>query len=244
MRLTRVFVDLELQIDSNLILPPDKGHYLKNVLRLKNAQEIALFNGKEARDYIAEIAIQGKQVSARISSSIDKLDDVKTADIVLIQAAGKPEHLDFVIQKGTELGVKRFIIFNAARTQSPLKGNRLQKKLAHWIGISISASEQCNRNSIPEIQFAANLASIIETESVNKLLLDFTGKSLIQLKPTLEARKSFHLLIGCEGGLTDEEITLAKKNGFKCCVTGPRTLRMETAAISIVSLVQHHFGDM
>lgn len=244
MRLSRIFVEHQFDIGSVIDLPADKGHYVKNVLRLKNSQNFVLFNGQETLDYLAEISFHGKKVSATIVSSLEKQND-STLEITLVQAIGKSEHVDFIMQKATELGVNRFQLFNSSRTQSPLKGERLQKKLNHWKGISISACEQCNRNIIPEILFAQDLKACIENPSTdNRILLDFQGQPFSALSAELVARKNFSVLVGCEGGLTDAEIKLATESGFKSLVCGPRTLRMETAALAILSIVQHHFGDM
>lgn len=243
MRLSRIYVDVEIALHTTIILPPDRGHYVKNVLRLKSSQQIMLFNGLDANDYIAEIEIRGKQVSARVVTTLIKQHD-SPADIVLIQAIGKSEHTDFVIQKGTELGVSRFVLFNSTRTQSPVKGSRLQKKLAHWKGIAMSASEQCNRNRIPQIQFSNEIETTKQNAPCNRIMLDFNGTPFTRLKTRLDPSSGFEILIGCEGGFTDAEIEWANRAGFLSCVVGPRTLRMETAAISITGLVQHHFGDM
>ena len=244
MRLSRIFIDQEIQPGSEIGLPPDKAHYVKHVLRLKNLNEIIIFNGREPRDYLAEIFFQGKQVSARVNSAYEKNND-SAITINLIQAIGKSEHMDFIIQKATELGINRFQLFNAQRTQSPLKDKRLEKKLNHWKGIAISACEQCNRNTIPEIVFAINLNHIITiTSSNNRLILDFHGKTFSALYPELDPQKNFDLLVGCEGGFTEDEINLAGEHGFTGFSCGPRTLRMETSAISVVTIVQHHFGDM
>lgn len=243
MRLSRIFVDLELSLDSTVVLPTDRGHYVKNVLRLKSTNKIVLFNGRNSADYIAEISINGKRVEAQIQTSVDKHSDAQTI-IEVIQAAGKPEHMDFVVQKGTELGVSGFVFFNAQRTQTPFKGSRLIKKLAHWQAVAVSACEQCGRNQLPAIRFFNDLESSIQDPVGNRLIMDFNGQPLTDLKPQLDASKGFQLLTGCEGGLSDSEIILARNNNFLSCVSGPRTLRMETATISMVSIVQHYFGDM
>lgn len=244
MRLSRIFIDQEIQLGSEIGLPTDKAHYVKHVLRLKNLNEIVIFNGRQPQDYLAEIVIQGKQVNARINSAYEKHND-SAITINLIQAIGKSEHMDFIFQKATELGIDRFHLFNAQRTQSPLKDKRLEKKLNHWKGIVISACEQCNRNRIPEIDFAINLNHIINKKpSNNRLILDLHGKTFTDLYPGLDVQQDVDLLVGCEGGFTEEEIKLAHEHGFTGFSCGPRTLRMETAAISGVTLVQHHFGDM
>lgn len=244
MRLSRIFVNLELTQDSTVDLPSTKAHYVRNVLRLKNGQNIILFNGSYSHDFMALLLIEGKRVRAKIVSSQEKNND-SLAETTLIQGIGKSEHIDFLTQKATELGVQNLIFFNAQRTQSCVKNNRLEKKLNRWKDIAISACEQCNRNRIPSISFFAELQSVLhQLPSSNRIVLDFNGKPFHSLQLSFDTQKPFQVLIGPEGGLVDEELKLAIESGFQPYVMGPRVLRMETAAISILTIIQHSFGDM
>ena len=243
-RLARLYLDEELREAVELLLPTAAAHYLKHVLRLQNGDRVLLFNGHSRHDYLAEVLIKGKQVYVRPLSqhAQDVESPLKSA---LIQAIGKSEHMDILVQKATELGVHRFIFFNSERTQSPLKGARLEKRLQHWRGISISACEQCGRNQLPQITFAEDLsAALTFSTSSNRILLDFDGQPLDQLLLKVDEHAGFAFLTGAEGGLTAQEIELARSEDFQPCVIGPRTLRMETAAIAIVALVQYRVGDM
>ena len=243
-RLSRLYLDAELREAAELLLPTASAHYLKHVLRLQNGDRVALFNGQSNHDYLAEILIKGRQVSARPLSQREQ-DVESPLDSALVQAIGKSEHMDILVQKATELGVHRFIFFNSVRTQSPLKGARLEKRLAHWRGVSISACEQCGRNQLPQIAFADDLSAALACiVASNKILLDFDGQPLDELLLRADHQAGFALLTGAEGGLTAREIELARSGGFQSCVIGPRTLRMETAAIAILALVQHRIGDM
>ncbi|MDJ0832014.1 MAG: 16S rRNA (uracil(1498)-N(3))-methyltransferase [Gammaproteobacteria bacterium] len=242
-RLSRVYVDAEIRPEVELLLPAPAAHYLKHVLRLQTADQVLLFNGRLVSDYLCDIRLHGKQVYARPLT--ERTQDVESPlATTLIQAIGKSEHMDLLIQKATELGIRRFILFNSKRTQSPLKGARLEKRLQHWRGVAISACEQCGRNQLPEMDFANDLSSALASSPPgNKILLDFAGQSLNHLLTGCVASDGFALLIGAEGGLTASEIELAREQGFQPCVIGPRTLRMETAAIAMVALIQHRMGD-
>jgi len=244
MRLSRIYTESELEIGKSIDLPVATSHYISHVLRLKNSQEIILFNGRLSFDYCSTIQISKKKVSATPTSR--KPNNVESPiQTALFQALGKQEHIDFIIQKATELGINEIHLFNSQRTQTHLKGNRLEKKLTHWQGIIISACEQCGRSSLPTLHFQPSLQHCLSLSAKsNKLILDFNGESISELSTRLKPDLTFSMLIGPEGGFSEAEIELAGKAEFLPCILGPRTLRMETAVISIIAVVQHYFGDM
>lgn len=244
MRLSRIYIDSKLAIDAVVVLPAQAAHYVKNVLRLKNGQQLVVFNGLENKDYSALLLIESGQVSAKVISVQEKSLE-SPLRILLMQSIGRTTHMDFTIQKSTELGINHFQLFNSERTQRPLSGNGLKKKLAHWRAISISACEQSGRNLIPTLEYSKDLQSSLTRGPLgNRILLDFNGLPFQTLMPKLDPKAPFHLLVGAEGGLTKREVKMAEDAGFKLCLLGPRVMRMETAALSILSIVQHQFGDM
>jgi len=243
MRLSRVFIDQELTIGSTLPLPKETTHYLKNVLRLKSGQRVVLFNGENNSDYQSTFILQGKNAHVSIESSVVKNLESE-ARITLLQAIGKPEHIDLIVQKTTELGISNIIFFNSERTQTPIKGDRLNKKIDHWSKIATSACEQSGRNTIPPIKFIKNIKDQHSSFIGNRILLDFNGKPFSNLLPSLTSKDDTLVMIGPEGGFTEPEVEMALVAGYQSCVLGPRVLRMETAAIAAVSLLQHHLGDL
>lgn len=242
MRKTRVFTEAGLVVGDIITLDKPRAHYLKNVLRLKPGAAFFLFNGGEAIDYEARLIIEGKRLTAEILTARPlATESALTSEI--IQGLGRADHMDWTIQKTTELGVNRISIFNAARTQSPLKATQLEKKLVHWRAVAISACEQCGRAIVPEIEFHAGLeAALAAAVGACKLILDFAGKPLASsLEPS---RPSVSILLGPEGGLTDAEIGLAHKTEFQAVSLGPRVLRMETAATAALAIVQSPPGNI
>ncbi|MBC8210477.1 MAG: 16S rRNA (uracil(1498)-N(3))-methyltransferase [Gammaproteobacteria bacterium] len=244
MRLSRIYLDSELALQQRVQLNVSTAHYVKNVLRLKQGQQITLFNGRDAYEYTAQIEFERKSVLATpLAVTENRLESPIQSS--LIQALGKPEHIDLIVQKATELGVNRIFLFNSERTQLHLKGERLQKKQDHWHSIMISACEQCGRNSVPLLEFVSSLAEgLNRCSDSNKIVLDFQGESFHQIIQRCDSGQNFSMLVGAEGGLSEVEIAQAREAGFLPCVLGPRVLRMETAALSILTLVQHQFGDL
>ena len=244
MRLSRICTRQPLAAGQVIELAPDKAHYLGHVLRLRVGQSVALFNGEDAADFDARIDVIGKN-SARLTILERHPRDLDpTIEITLIQAVGRFDSLDLIMQKATELGIGDILLFNAERTQHPLKSNRIDRKLAHWAAIIESACEQCGRNTLPGIEFVRDLAHCLPAlAAANRLLLDFSGGSLADFSPANPAQ-ALQFLVGPEGGLSDRERDMCLAHGFTGCSLGPRVLRMETAAISALGLIQSRFGDM
>ncbi len=244
MRLSRIYIEAPLTTGQSVTLPVDRAHYVKNVLRLNETHQIELFNGTEPVDYLAQIRLDGKHVAAQLLSSTQKYND-PAIDIRLIQALGRSEHNDLIVQKATELGISQIVFFNAERTQLPIKSSRLEKKISHWKSIAISACEQCNRNLLPQISFSRSLDEcLVHIRSGNGILLGFAGEKFSQIAERLSPVTPLYVVIGPEGGLNPAEIHQLTESELLPCNIGPRVLRMESAAISAITLVQHYLGDM
>lgn len=236
MRSTRVYCDAELVSGRVIELDRARGHYLKNVLRLKPGAAFFLFNGRAALDYEATLVTDGKKLRAEIGAA-RKLATESAINSQILLGLGRSDQVDWSIQKTTELGVNHISLFNAERTQSPLKPAQLEKKLAHWRGVAISACEQCGRAVLPEIQFHPDLGqALTASDAGTKILLDFDGDPLAS---TLEnAPTPVAILLGPEGGLNAGEIELARDSGFRPTSLGKRVLRFETAAAAALAIAQ------
>ena len=242
MRRVRVHVDAELAAGTDIALPQAQSHYLKHVLRLKPGAALCLFNGREASDYPAELIGDGKQLAAGVHSK-QSVTTESALHSEIIQGLGRADHMDWMIQKTTELGVSRISIFPSERSQARLKSAQLDRKMRHWHGVAISACEQCGRAVLPEIDYHDNLAQALAAcTSDLRLLLEFSGAPL----PTAlhAAHHSIAILLGPEGGLNPGEIELGKSAGFIPVSLGPRVLRTETAATSALAIAQALQGDL
>jgi 16S rRNA (uracil1498-N3)-methyltransferase len=242
MRKVRVHVDAELAVGTDIALPQAQGHYLKHVLRLKPGALLQLFNGVDSFDYHAVLGANGKGLCASIeAATVVTTESPLRSEI--IQGLGHADHMDWMIQKTTELGVSRISIFPSERSQARLKSAQLDRKMRHWHGVAISACEQCGRAVLPEIDYHENLAQALAACICDlRLLLEFCGAPLpTALHP---ARHSIAILLGPEGGLNPAEIRLGKTAGFTAVSLGPRVLRTETAAASALAIAQSLLGDL
>ncbi len=243
MRLTRLFTDQPLLVNTTITLEPNKSHYITHVLRLKKGQDIILFNGLNEYDHLSQIINMGKTVEISIQKA-EPTHKESTLNTTIYQALSKNEHLDFMIQKSTELGVNRIIIFNSERTQIPLKTNKLEKKQQHWKRIAQSACEQSGRSIAPCIEFYPKFSDVLTLKSnKNRIMLDFNGVPITDIVRHNDST-SIDILIGAEGGLSNSEIQMAEQAQFNKVRLGTRILRTETAAITALSLIQMIAGDL
>lgn len=244
MRLSRIFVDHPLQQGALVQLDVDRSHYVRNVLRLKPGTSVLLFNGRDLFDYEALLSYEGKQAIASIQKRVASNGNPGLSTEI-IQGLSRSDHMDWMIQKCTELGVTRISVFNAKHTQIPLKSNQLAKRLMHWRNIALKACEQSGRQVPPQLDFYQTIAEAIEIELPRELkfLLSFEGTRL-QSNPATTNTNGIALLLGPEGGLSETEIKSALDAGFIATRLGPRVLRTETAAASALAIVQYIYGDM
>jgi 16S rRNA (uracil1498-N3)-methyltransferase len=242
MRITRVHVENELEVGVEITLAQAQTHYLKHVLRLKPGAALLLFNGLDACEYPSVLLADGKRLLARVEA-VFPVETESGLFCEVLQGLGRADHMDWTIQKTTELGVSRIVLFNAERSQAPLKPAQLQKKLQHWRGVAISACEQSGRVMVPEVDFERDPSDAFNgCRAETKLVLDFGGAALASAVQRPMA--SVAMLLGPEGGLNPEEIDHAETAGFKSVSLGPRVLRTETAATAALALVQSLLGDM
>lgn len=240
MRIPRIYHNAELVPGHDYELEQQSAHHLTRVLRLKQDDPLILFNG-EGGEYHAQLIIVGKKAYAIIQKH-QPADRESNLNITLLQGISKGERMDLVIQKSVELGVNRIIPVICQRTVVNLKADRQKKKHNHWQGILINACEQSGRTAIPQLSPTILFQDLQQQElSGLKLTLDpHSNQSLHKLQPP---NNQLCILIGPEGGLTDEEIQLSKTLGFEGIRLGPRVLRTETAALTTLALSQTLWGD-
>lgn len=201
--------------------------YLFNVLRCSKGDSISIFDGR------------GKSFKAKIinEKNIEVLEEeeLHTEDIfsiVLCQALLKGEKMDMIIQKATEMGVKKIIPFVSERCIV-----KDTQKIERWRKIAKEASEQAYRTIVPEIVDVVYFGDLIKKIENGILFWEKAQTPLIEIISTINPQKEIFLLVGPEGGFTHKEVTQAKKKQIKIATLGKRILRAETASIVSVSLM-------
>jgi len=240
MRVPRILVELPLEQQSLVELPPRPSRHLAQVLRLCAGDLVILFNG-DGRDFPGHILTAAKDtVRVQVDKPIE-IEPPPKLEIHLGIGISKSERMDLVIQKAVELGVARISPLFTERNLVRLDGLRLEKRQQHWRGILVSACEQSGRRRLPEIAGGTSLNHWLDGRHPCPLLLDPRGAiALPDLSPPTGA---LTLLVGPEGGLSTEEQTRAKRAGFTAVRLGPRILRTETAPLAALAAIQALWGD-
>ncbi|WP_371188373.1 16S rRNA (uracil(1498)-N(3))-methyltransferase [Thalassotalea maritima] len=217
------------------------GHVIR-VLRLKQGDTIYLFNG-DGHDYQATLVeVSKKQAVADITQAI-AIDNESPLSIHLGQGISRGDRMDFTLQKSVELGVTKITPLFTERCGVKLNAERLEKKRQQWQKIVISACEQSGRAVVPEVMPAISLQEWLAQPTAS-LKLNLHPKAQYSIGNLPHQASATRLLIGPEGGLSDDEISEANDSGFVDVLLGPRVLRTETAALAAITALQCKFGDM
>lgn len=243
MTLRRIFSEQPLATGCTVSLGDAAAHHATRVLRLQVGDSLLVFDGS-GRDFSAKIAaIRRGDVQIEVGSGID-ITAESPADLTLMQGVCRGARMDTVIQKATELGVRRILPVFTARSVVRLDQAQHEARRQHWRQVAISACEQCGRSRIPDVAAPSAFASAVaeDTTTSVRLLLDPTADATLSALAPLQG--AIALLVGPEGGLTPEERALAMHHGFRGVRLGPRILRTETAPLVALSVLQFLAGDL
>ena len=231
----RLYVDAPLAEGDELVLPPGPARHVQ-VLRLQPGDLLTCFNG-EGGEWSATVLRMGRsEVAVRIGAH-EAVD--RELPIRVTLAVGMPanERMDFLVEKATELGVHAVQPLVCERSVLRLSGERAQKKVEHWKGVAIAASEQSGRTRVPRIEPVMALPQWLAAEhgDARRMLLSFlrSATSLADESSTSD----LIFLSGPEGGLSPAEEALALNAGFEPVSLGPRVLRADTAPLAALSLL-------
>lgn len=239
MRLSRFFIDAPLSLGQHE-LPEAQAHYIGRVLRHAAGDAVQLFDGS-GQEYLGELIEVGKKsVRVELREALAGMAE-SPLSIHLGQGLSRGERMDWAIQKATELGARQISPIVSARCEVRLKDERADKRMAHWRQIAISACEQCGRSSLPQINPPLTLEQWLEqVEADLKLVLHPVAEPWASHPQPA----SLAMLIGPEGGLSEDEVQQAIARGFHAARLGPRVLRTETAPVVALSVAQQLWGDL
>ena len=238
----RFYCPSALSTGQTLDLPASAARHVQ-VLRLQPGERITLFNGGMAGalpfggEFEATITRMGRSdVQVQVGShAVLEREAPRAVHLALGMPAN--ERMDWLVEKATELGVASIQPLLTARSVLKLRGERADKKLAHWQGVAVAACEQCGRNRVPVIHELLPLAEWVKSSPVaTRLLLSLAhgGRPLTQVVASTHAGP-FVFLSGPEGGLDAEEEAAALACDFAPVTLGPRILRAETAPLAALA---------
>ncbi len=246
MAIPRIYNPQELHEGASSELGREYFTYIRDVLRLKEGDELFLFDGMghEYRTTIREFS------SRNVCLDINRKEDIRLPDtrITLAQSLPKGGKMDLIIQKSTELGVSRIVPFISSRSISRLAGTRATGKTARWRKIAIEASRQCGRGNVPEVSEILSFGEMLNIPDEHTLrIILWEAEAKRGIREILTDKKhagadSFFIVIGPEGGFSWEEIEKARQRDFISASLGRLILRTEPAPLAILSIIQYDKG--
>lgn len=230
----RFYCPQGLAPDTRLALPDALSHYACRVLRLKDGAEIVLFDG-QAGEYPARLEIAGKQAWAHLGAFNAREAELAGA-LTLVQGLPSGDKMDWIVEKAVELGVQRIVPIAAERSVLHLTGERRDKRVAHWRRVAESASEQCGRNRIMQVQAPQTLRQWLDEPADGMRLLCHPQAPTTLRAALAGAPTALTLIVGPEGGWSEAELALAGHAGQVTTLQwGSRVLRTETAGVALAA---------
>ncbi len=236
---TRLYVTQPLYEDASLAASAAQAAFLRQTLRCRGGECVALFNGKDG-EWIAQLQVEGKR-DVMLAVKTRRAEQYATPDIWLVFAPVKNEKIDFLARRAVELGVSALIPVMTQRTIV----TRVNEERLH--ANAIEAAEQCGRMDVPHIHEPQKLVTVLSEWPKDRVLIhcDEAGDapSVRALMPVLK-EGAYGVLIGPEGGFSDEERQWIRGLPYARAVhMGPRILRAETAALTALAHMQAWVGD-
>ncbi|HKU73893.1 MAG TPA: 16S rRNA (uracil(1498)-N(3))-methyltransferase [Pyrinomonadaceae bacterium] len=230
--------------EQTVTLGTDEARHLRDVLRLKAGDEVYVFDGL-GREFRCVITTSKRDAAElRIEAEVEPAKPESQLQLNLCVALLKGEKFDLVVQKATELGVKKITPLITRYADIHLRDAAdATKRVARWQRIALEAAKQSGRAFVPEIRVPHRFEEVLDVDGLGVMFAERGGEALENLKES-DATHSITALIGSEGGWSDEEIESARARNFHVVTLGGRILRAETAAITVTALLQHLFGDL
>lgn len=244
MAFSRLHVSSELQTGRQMQLDEDRTRYVGRVLRLRAGDALSVFNGNDG-EFAATIMSIGKLTATIVLGEQIVADTESSLKVHLVQGVSRGERMDFVVQKATELGVKRISPVLTAFSVVKFDAGRAKKRRDHWRKVAEGACEQSGRIRPPLIDLPVALNAWLGDKPKDAdidLILEPGAPDALAKIAAPETKVC--VLVGPEGGFSPSEYEDASIAGFTSVSLGPRTLRTETAALAAITILQSRWGDM
>ncbi|TAL78948.1 MAG: 16S rRNA (uracil(1498)-N(3))-methyltransferase [Burkholderiaceae bacterium] len=237
MAIPRFFCPIPLGPNQTLELPQELAHHALRVLRLKPESDILLFDGRGGQ-YPAKLVVERKQGYARIGAH-QPTEVELPGEVTLVQGLPSGDKMDWIIEKAVELGASRLIPIVAQRSVLQLSGERATRRMVRWTHIAQSASEQCGRNRIMALSAPRSLQSYLADANLagQLALLCHPEAAHTLAQAVAKSGDQIVLMVGPEGGWSDEEQAMAARKGVIPVKFGDRVLRTETAGLALIAAI-------
>lgn len=233
--------------DRSVVITGEDVNHVKNVLRLKENDELIVSDGR-GRDYHCRISgITNEEVVADICDICDNFSELST-EITLFQGFPKGDKMELIIQKTVELGVTRIVPVMTKRTVVKLDDKKAKKKTERYNMIAESAAKQSGRGMIPEVTMPVSFAEAVSmAEKLDMNIIPYEEAEGVEYSrniiESIKGKKSLGIFIGPEGGFAREEVEKALDAGASAITLGHRILRTETAGMAVISIIMFELEE-
>jgi 16S rRNA (uracil1498-N3)-methyltransferase len=241
--IARIFFPKKMEAGDRCTLTGEDRQYVAAVLRMRKNERLLLFDGAGC-EYEAVIRGQDQE---RVELEIVQKTTIQISalQITLAQSLPKAKKMDFIIEKACELGATTIIPFFSSRSVPQLTPDKTVAKQIRWQKIAQEAARKCHSAGIPEVSDIMNWENMLRSaEDGNEKIIFWEEETRRSLKQVLQEKgreqsRHFFLIVGPEGGFAREEIELAERMGFTSVSLGHQILKVETAALAILAMIQY-----
>ena len=230
-------------LPAEMPLPDAVAHHALRVLRLREGDTVTLFSG-DGGEYRATLTRVGKRGAHALVTSFVADDRESPIAVTLVQAIASSETMDGIVRHGVELGVAAVQPVATARSARFPDGAQGEKRIAHWRQVAIAACEQCGRNRVPPVRDTVTLTGWLAARDASRAGIVLDPEASGALRKIDTPVNGVDLLIGPEGGLTDDELARVARAGLQRVRMGPRVLRTETASLTALAAINFLWGDL
>jgi len=239
----RVLIDSPIAPGAHLSPSKEQRHYLARVLRLRNGDQVQVFDGRGGRFEALLVEDSAQAASLQIGARIDSCPE-SPLSITLAQCLSSADKMDWTIEKAVELGVSAIQPLLSRRSVVRLDEHRVRSRLEHWQRIVVAACMQCGRDLLPAITAPIPLERWLEQREREHDAILLSPEASIALSDLPLDAAAIDLLVGPESGLAPQEVSSCLAAGFQAARLGPRVLRTETAGLTAIAVLQARAGDL
>lgn len=248
----RIVLDERIEIGKEILIqgPPLEALLFQGSRR----GSLVTLTGPDGKDFRGRVKDLSKTEALIFVFDVFPSPTESSLEIILLQALPEKERMEWIIQKATELGVSMIIPFKSKKSISLEEREAKQKKAHRWQHIAAQAVQQSRRAKVPLVGEYRSFEKTFEEcrdHGLKILLWEKKGDSLKEVlrrfseynPPSIKGKKVY-IMVGPEGGFTEEEVRLAMDQGFNPVKLGERILRTETAPITLIGILQYELGDL
>ncbi|CAG7639485.1 Ribosomal RNA small subunit methyltransferase E [Paenibacillus solanacearum] len=250
----RYFITPAQWAGDTVVIQGDDAHHIIRVMRAKPGDAFIVSDG-ESREAIVKVRTVGKDEVTADPVEWLAMENEPSVDVWIAQSLPKGDKMELVIQKGTEIGAARFLPFVSERTVVQLDGKKEGKRVERWQKIAKEAAEQAHRNKVPAVDSPLAWKALLQRASeADCAWICYEKESAQELRTEIRralapkegdtARRTLLLIVGPEGGFTEQEVAAAEAAGCRSVGLGKRILRTETAAMVGLTCILYEAGEM